>query len=63
MENNLALDLKRGEKRKSYIENSSAIVCGVLSTPPFSKQAGVLDAYMPCNSRIMKQHESKATGH
>lgn len=50
------------KKKKSYIQNSSAIVCGVLFTPPFSKQAGALDAYMPRNSGIMKPHERKGDG-
>lgn len=67
MENNLPLVLKSPreekqkweKKKKSYIQNSSAIVCGVLFTPPFSKQPGALDAYMPRNSGIMKRHERK----
>lgn len=65
---NLALVLKSPGKKKttkktSYTQNSSAIVCRVLFTPPFSEQASILDAYMPRNSGIMKLHERKATGH
>lgn len=66
MENNLApLFLNRYKKalgmKNSYIQKCN----GVWSTlhSPVSKQAGILDAYAPPNSGIMKRHEREATGH
>lgn len=64
MENNLAFVLKkprRGEKKEFHSKVQLSVEYS--SLPPFSKQAGALDAYVPGNSGIMKWHERKAMGH